>query len=217
MPEFPKSFTYRITLLRHGESAGNAQGLYQGRAEFDLTEKGKAQAEILAKYWKKEGEFFDQIISSPQSRARQTAEIIANSLTVPIEFDEKWREIDNGVLAGKTLSEINKQYSTPDFMSPFDLIGETGESNWDLYLRAGAVVQDLVHRPAGRYLVISHGGFLNRVLYVMLGIFPQANFRGARFHFENTSYAVMFYDPDRHIWLLDQLNDRSHLLNTQQK
>jgi 2,3-bisphosphoglycerate-dependent phosphoglycerate mutase len=217
MAEIPKSFTYRITLLRHGESAGNAKGLYQGRAEFDLTEKGRAQVESLAAYWQAEEAAFNQIISSPQSRARQTAEILSKSLSTPIEFDDNWREIDNGSLAGKTLSKASQTQSFPDFMSPFDSIGETGESNWDLYLRAGTVVQNLIHRPAGSFLIVSHGGFLNRVLYVMLGIFPQANFRGARFHFQNTSYAVVYYDPKRHIWLLDRLNDRNHLLNMQQK
>ena len=210
MANIDKSFTYRITLLRHGESTGNAQGVYQGRAEFELTDKGRAKARSLAAHWQHEYVIFDQIISSPQSRARQTAEIIAETLSVPLEFEDNWVEIDNGVLAGKTLREAAQKHPTPDFMSPFDPIGDSGESNWDLYLRAGAVVQDLVHRPPGSYLVVSHGGFLNRVLYVILGIFPQANFRGARFHFQNTSFAVVYYDPDRHIWLLDRLNDRSH-------
>jgi broad specificity phosphatase PhoE len=210
MAEIDKSFTFRITLLRHGESTGNAEGVYQGRAEFDLTDKGRAQTRALAGHWQKESIKFDQIISSPQSRARQTAEIIAATLSVPLEFDNNWQEIDNGVLAGKTLDEAEQKHPFPDFISPFDPIGDSGESNWDLYLRAGAVVQDLVQRPPGSYLVVSHGGFLNRVLYVMLGIFPQANFRGARFHFQNTSFAVVYYDPGRHIWLLDRLNDRNH-------
>jgi broad specificity phosphatase PhoE len=108
MADIEKAFTYRITLLRHGESAGNVQGVYQGRAEFDLTEKGRSQAQSLATHWQQGGVTFDQIISSPQSRARQTAEILANSLSVPLEFEENWREIDNGVLAGKTLSEVKQ-------------------------------------------------------------------------------------------------------------
>lgn len=217
MADIDTAFSYRFTLLRHGESTGNAQRVYQGRAEFDLTDKGRSQALSLATHWQQEGVKFDQIISSPQSRARQTAEILANSLSVPLEFDQNWKEIDNGALAGKTLDEINQQHSFPEFMSPFDSIGDTGESNWELYLRAGAVVQELVHRPPGSYLIISHGGFLNRVLYMMLGIFPQANFRGARFHFQNTSYAVVYYDPDRHIWLVERLNDDSHLSESSKK
>ncbi len=214
MTDINEAFTYRFTLLRHGESAGNVQGLYQGRAEYDLTEKGQAQVKSLAAHWNREGINFDQIISSPQSRARQTAEILAESLSTPLEFDENWKEIDNGILAGKSLNEVEQKHPFPEFMTPFDSIGDTGESNWDLYLRAGRAVQNLVRRPPGSYLVVSHGGFLNRVLYVMLGIFPQANFRGARFHFENTSFAVVYYDPMRHIWLFDRLNNCSHWLDS---
>jgi broad specificity phosphatase PhoE len=217
MVKIDKSFTYRLTLLRHGESDGNARGVYQGRAEFDLTDQGRAQTRALAAHWQQESIEFDQIISSPQSRARQTAEIIAEKLSVPLEFNSNWQEIDNGVLAGKTLHEAAQKHPSPDFMSPFDPIGLSGESNWDLYLRAGVVVQDLVQRPPGSYLVVSHGGFLNRVLYVMLGIFPQANFRGARFHFQNTSFAVVYYAPDRHIWLFDRLNERSHWVDSPDK
>jgi 2,3-bisphosphoglycerate-dependent phosphoglycerate mutase len=212
MDEINPSFTHRITLLRHAESTGNLSGIYQGRAEFDLTEQGQAQSRALAARWQEEGQEFTQIISSPQSRARQTAVIIAEILSTPLEFDINWKEIDNGLLAGLTLEHAAEKHPFPDFMSPFDPIGEFGESNWDLYLRAGGVVRDLVNRPAGNYLVVSHGGFLNRVLYAMLGIVPQANFRGARFRFQNTSFAVLYYDPSRHIWLLDRLNDRNHWL-----
>ena len=97
-------------------------------------------------------------------------------------------------------------------MTPYDPIGESGESNWDLYRRAGEAVQDLVNLPPGDYLVVSHGGFLNRVLYVILGIVPQVNFSGARFRFGNTSFAVLQYNPSRHIWLMDSLNKDHHRL-----
>jgi 2,3-bisphosphoglycerate-dependent phosphoglycerate mutase len=205
-----EQFTYRITLLRHGESSGNSQNIFQGHAEYDLTEKGRAQSKAVATRWLDEGKTFMRIISSPQSRARQTAEIIAEILSLPLEFDSNWKEINNGVLAGLTLDEIGKRYPSPEIITPYEPIGESGESHWDLYLRAGRVVQELIRRPAGNYLVVSHGGFLNRVLYAMLGIVPQANFSGARFRFRNTSFAVVCYDPEQHIWLFDQLNDRAH-------
>ena len=144
-----EQFTYRITLLRHGESSGNTQNVFQGHAEYDLTEKGRAQSQAVATRWLDEDLTFKRIISSPQSRARQTAEIIAEILSEPLEFDSNWKEINNGVLAGRTLEEAGKRYPFPEFMTPYEPIGESGESNWDLYLRAGRAVQDLVSRPAG--------------------------------------------------------------------
>jgi 2,3-bisphosphoglycerate-dependent phosphoglycerate mutase len=203
-------FTHRITLLRHGESTGNAQGVYQGRAEFDLSEKGRAQARFLGEYWLAHEVTYTQVISSPQARARQTAEIVSEILEIPLEFDDQWQEIDNGVLAGLPLEEALEKHPFPEIMTPYDPIGESGESNWDLYRRAVRAVQELVDRPSGEYLVVSHGGFLNRVLYVILGIVPQVNFSGARFQFGNTSYAAVQYNPSRHIWLVESLNTALH-------
>jgi 2,3-bisphosphoglycerate-dependent phosphoglycerate mutase len=204
-------FTHRITLLRHGESTGNAQGVYQGRAEFDLSEKGRAQARSLGEYWLAHEVTYTQVISSPQARARQTAQIVSEILEIPLLFNDQWQEIDNGVLAGVPLETVLQKHPFPEIMTPFDPIGESGESNWDLYQRAGKVVQALVKKPAGDYLVVSHGGFLNRVLYVILGIVPQVNFSGARFRFGNTSYAVLQYNASRHIWLVDSLNFAPHI------
>jgi broad specificity phosphatase PhoE len=210
MSDIGENFTYRITLLRHGESSGNAQNLFQGHVEYDLTDKGRAQTRAVANRWLEEGLTFKKIISSPQSRARQTAEIIADMLSLPLEFDSNWKEINNGDLAGLRLEEVDKRDLIPDFMTPFQPIGDSGESNWALYLRAGQAVQEMIRRPAGSYLVVSHGAILTRVLYVMLGIIPQANFSGARFRFRNTSFAVVYYDPAKHYWLLERLNDRIH-------
>jgi broad specificity phosphatase PhoE len=75
-------------------------------------------------------------------------------------------------------------------MHPYQAVGETGESQWELYLRAGRAVQNLLKNPPGRYLVVSHGGILNLAFYAILGIAPQANFTGPRFRFANTAYAT---------------------------
>jgi len=204
---------YHITLLRHGESLGNAESYHQGHFDFDLTEKGRAQAQALVLRWLEEGVSFDAIISSPLARARQTAEIIAQALSLPIEFDEDWKERDNGVLAGLKFTEAARLHPQPKFLNPFDPLGKTGEGDWELYLRAGRAVLNLLRRPPGSYLVISHGGILNKALYAMLGIVPQANFQGAHFRFDNTGFAVLEYDPSTHTWLLERLNDRQHLKN----
>ena len=58
MTKTDKQFTHRFTLLRHGESTGNAQGVYQGRAEFDLSEKGRLQVRALGDYWLSNGTTF---------------------------------------------------------------------------------------------------------------------------------------------------------------
>jgi 2,3-bisphosphoglycerate-dependent phosphoglycerate mutase len=204
------STIYDITLLRHGESVGNAGGYHQGQAEFPLTEKGRAQANALAKYWLEKGMEFDQAIASPQSRARETAEIVTSALGVSLEFDELWMERDNGILAGLRFEEARQKYPQPDFFPSYQAVGGHGESQWELYLRAGRAVQSLFERPPGRYLIVSHGGLLNKVMYAILGISPQANFQGPRFRFRNTAYVSLSYKVENHTWYVNGINQRGH-------
>ena len=201
---------YHITFLCHGESVGNAGGYHQGQSEFPLTEKGRQQAEALANRWKNEGVIFDFMISSPQSRARETAEILAPILGLEIEYDPIWMERDNGLLAGLHESEAREKFPQPAFIPLYEPIGETGESHWELFLRGGRAIQSILLQPAGRYLIVSHGAILNMALRAALGIMPQANFQGARFRFSNTGFATLTYQPERNSWAVLGINDHSH-------
>lgn len=205
-----KQPVYEITFLRHGESVGNADGYFQGQSDFPLTQAGLSQAQALAQRWVEEKVKFDMIVSSPLSRARQTAEIIASALNAPVVLDEMWMERDNGSLAGLKFDEGRKKYPLPDFSNIYQPFAETGEGDWELYLRAGHAVHKLLSRPAGRILVVSHGGLLNQVMYTIMGITPQANYSGTRFRFENTGFATFVYYPNEHRWQVDTINDHSH-------
>ncbi len=196
------STVHHLVFLRHGESLGNAENRFQGQADFPLTERGRAQARALTERWQAAGTTFDRAIASPLLRARQTAEIVCAALRVPLEFDPGWMEIDNGKMAGLTAEEGEHLMPRPPFMTPYMHYGETGESRWELYLRAGANLQRLVDSPPGRILVVAHGGILNMAMYAMLNIPVQANSSGPRFLFHNTAFATLEYHAERHNWYL---------------
>jgi broad specificity phosphatase PhoE len=203
--------TYDIIFLRHGESVGNAESRWQGQAEFPLTDKGRKQAQALAKRWQAEGRQFDSVISSPLERARVTAEIIASALNLTLETDPIWMERNIGEIAGMTGEEVNRRLPERKFITPFSaIVGDEGEGDWALYLRAGQALHILLRRKPGKYLVVSHGGLLNQVMYAIVGIAPQANFSGPRFRFKNTGFAHVSYLPRSHRWQINALNDRSH-------
>lgn len=191
---------YRFTFLRHGESIGNRENRFQGHADFPLTDIGFSQAHTLAKQWNDKGKSFDKAVSSPLLRARQTAEIICTTLDVPLAFDSNWKEIDNGLIAGLKPEEAENVIPKPSFMTPFTHFGGTGESRWELFLRAGRALQYLLDQPAGSTLVVAHGGILNMTFYAILGIPLQANFSGPRFMIGNTAYADFIYEPKQHNW-----------------
>ena len=198
-----------ITLLRHGESEGNSNGVLQGQADYPLTPAGLVQADRLACIWKSEGARFNLIICSPLSRARQTAEIIATTLGVSIKFDHAWKERNFGRLQGAILSELDHSDPPVDFFHPFDSIGGDGESQLDLYTRAALAIQALIRLPDGSYLVVSHGGILNKALYAIMGITPQGHYNSPIFHFGNTGYAQFRYNSASRQWAVLCLNNLS--------
>ncbi|MCS6994648.1 MAG: histidine phosphatase family protein [Anaerolineales bacterium] len=203
---------FHITLLRHGESVGNAENRLQGHADFPLSETGREQARKLAARWKVEGVNFDCVITSPLLRARETAQIIAEALGIPnFETDSLWMERNMGLRSGMTLDEIRARYPEPPFLNPYQSWSEQGESDWELYLRGGQALHKLLLRPPARYLVVSHGAILNKVLYSILGITPQANRQGAHFRLENTSFSVFTYTPHAHHWRVQVIGDTHHL------
>ena len=201
---------FHVTFLRHGESVGNAEDRFQGHADYPLTRKGRTQARALADRWQVEGVTFDKCIASPLLRACQTAEIVCATLNIPLELDPDWMEINNGLVSGLTPEQAERVSPRPDFMTPYTRFGETGESRWELYLRAGRAIQHILDRSPGRYLVAAHGGVLNMALYAILGIPVQADSGGPRFMFHNTTFTTFTYEPERHNWRMLNFDDRRH-------
>ncbi len=119
-------------------------------------------------------------------------------------------EIDNGQIAGLKAEEALQLFPPPAFMTPYTRYGKTGESRWEVYLRAGRAIQHILDRKPGRYLVVAHGGILNMTLYAILGIPVQADAAGPRFFFDNTTFTTFTYEPERHCWRMLEFGDRQH-------
>ncbi|NQS92299.1 MAG: histidine phosphatase family protein [Chloroflexi bacterium] len=198
--------------LRHGESTGNAENRHQGQADFPLTDLGIKQARQLTAAWEKEGRVFDQAISSPQSRARQTAEILTKAIPTKLTFNPIWMERDNGDLAGMLFDEAMKILPPPDFIPLYQPIANTGESQWELFIRASTALNELMKNPPGQYLVISHGALLNMVIHALVGLTPQPNFQGPNFSFSNTGFTSARFIPENNNWILLEHNNTNHLV-----
>jgi len=92
----------RIVLVRHGETVGQSRIRFFGSTDIPLSEEGRAQAR--AARLAIPGVGYDRILSSPLSRARQTAMIIARGR--PIQLENDFREVDFGDWEGLTAEEI---------------------------------------------------------------------------------------------------------------
>ena len=202
---------HSITLLRHGQSVANRDQILQGQMDSPLTEQGKLEAKSLADYWRSNKVSFDTIISSPLKRALETARIIADRIDAPIELEPHWKERHFGKAEGLSYENLFalRNHGTSD--SIFSPSFETGESDWDIYQRAGSAIQILLQKPAGVYLIVAHGSIFNAALYCILGIPPRSSKERARIRFGNTAFAELEYDSGMHRWSLLSLNNHSHL------
>jgi broad specificity phosphatase PhoE len=100
----------RIIMIRHGQSLANAQSRFAGHSDFDLSELGKQQAELAAKYLC-EKEQIDVIYSSDLLRAHNTALPFSKAYGLPINDREGLRELFAGDWEGRTIDDIKQRYA----------------------------------------------------------------------------------------------------------
>ena len=161
----------RLYLIRHGQSAGNAEGRFGGHGPTPLSDLGKEQAEKAAKVLAKEG--INVIYSSDLLRAVQTAEPLAKMLDLPIHKSEAFRERHVGVLEGLTFDE-SKQAYPKDY---YALVNRTvnhvitgGESYRQLLRRITAKLNEIVRSHQGEKIAIySHTGAICFLTLTLLG------------------------------------------------
>lgn len=196
--------TLYITFMRHAESEGNRKRIVQGQLDLPLTEDGLSQVQELAAKWKAEGVEFDEIFCSSLTRTRQSAEPIAKAINAKISYLDEIMERGFGNVEGIPGDEYFARLQEARSSSPFipNLGIGAGESEWEINQRAGDFLRDLTQKPAGSYLVVSHGGFLNVLLRVIFGLPPTAAPYGHHFGFKNLGRLTTQYDPERGHWAI---------------
>ncbi len=205
---------YEITFLRHGESEGVRDKILQGHLDLPLTENGRAGVRRLAQYWLQAGQTFDQVIASPLQRTQETARIVASTLKLPpVASEELWIERHFGKGEGvdyQTIAEWNKNRPLPTVYEPSH---ETGESTWQVHLRAGRALEKLLQLAEGRYLVVSHGSILSATLHMIMGILPYGRAQPVELGLEPGHYALVRYRPETARWSLLGFNDHAFTLS----
>jgi len=98
----------RLLLARHGETAWNRAGIYQGRSDPPLSPIGAAQARELGARLRRAG--VGLIVSSPLCRAQDTALAVGDALGLPIRHDERLAEISFGAWEGMTQPDIKRRW-----------------------------------------------------------------------------------------------------------
>jgi 2,3-bisphosphoglycerate-dependent phosphoglycerate mutase len=154
-----------LHLVRHGESEWNLAGRVQGQSPLagPLTATGRAQALVTARLIEREHPHAEAIFCSDLGRARETADIIAGVLGLPVKADPALREHQLGAFEGRRFAdplgdgtveaEIDGLWRHPDRQAP------DGESVTDLYVRVHEALDGYAAQyPDGELVLVAHGG-----------------------------------------------------------
>ena len=214
--ESPAEDVTRLILVRHGRTQKNFESRIGAREDSPLDDLGLEQARRVAD---RMIEFpVSHIFSSPIKRTRQTAEAIAEKLSLDIEFSQDLIEYNFGVISGLTMNEIQQAYPSiyTDiqnfiFQSPQENMDRPvipeAESFNQLEKRVSHFTEVIMDNYLGQTIVaVTHLAIIKTFMATLFGlsVHKPMNFIGF-----NTSITVIDFLRKRPI--LMSFNDTRHL------
>jgi len=156
-----------LYLIRHGQSVENASGTYTQNSNSALTETGHRQAKALAD-WISGHVVLDRLYASSMQRARQTAEHLSAELNLPVEYDDRIREVGTAYGDGRPFPMDKLPGYTLDMwgsIQPYKPITEGGENWMQFRARVGDFLEGVLESLPEDHLklrvgVVCHGGVI---------------------------------------------------------
>jgi probable phosphoglycerate mutase len=155
--------------LRHGETELNAQNRFRGHLDVPLDQNGLQQAQEAAQFILKEYPGVVRIVCSPLTRARQTAQPIADALGIPVEIDQRLISWHLGMLTGQNRDDF-KDVLQQHIDNPTDPI-PGGESLDEVRERVGQAVEEILDHAEehGLTLVVTQSSDIYPILQLIEG------------------------------------------------
>jgi probable phosphoglycerate mutase len=162
-----------VLLLRHGQTAWNAQDRFQGQTDVDLNEVGRRQASRAARLLASLRPH--ALVSSDLRRARDTAAALAALTGLEVVSHKRLRETYAGSWQGMTAAEIDATHpeQREAWRSGRDVRpGGDGELRWEVGERVAMAVREhaAVLEPGQLLVAVSHGGAASSGLQTLLGV-----------------------------------------------
>jgi broad specificity phosphatase PhoE len=188
-----------VWLVRHGETEWARLGRHTGRTDVPLTKRGRDQARALGRRLK--GHPFGLVLTSPLSRAAETAELAGvGAIAIP---DPNLMEWDYGAHEGRTTAEIRGGY--PDWTiwtGPWP----GGETVEQVGQRADRVIARLESADGGDVLVFAHGHLLRVLAARWIGLGSES---GGRFELATATVSILGWE--RETRTIELWNGAAHL------
>jgi probable phosphoglycerate mutase len=204
--------TADLVLLRHGATRLTPEKRFSGVGAGDpgLSAAGLDQARRAASSPLLRRGAFDEVLSSPMTRCRETAELIAAEMNLSVRIEAELREMDFGLWEGLTFDEVQDRY--PDDLrawkqSPHAAPTGSAETFAAVLDRMGTLADTLAARYADTsVLVVTHVTPIKALLAHALGAPPQSLFR---MELSAAGFSRIAYTGEEASVKL--LNDTSHL------
>ncbi|MGI5273016.1 bifunctional RNase H/acid phosphatase [Nonomuraea sp. CA-218870] len=206
----PTRVATSLVLLRHGETPLSAERRFSGLGDPELTPNGLAQAAAAAIRLSHDPYQLDAVVTSPLTRARQTAEAVAQRAGLPVETDEDLRETDFGAWEGHTFTEIQRRWPTElaAWLADPDVAPPGGESFTAVAERVTRARSRLLDRYEGRtVLLVSHVTPIKTLLRLALDAPPTALYR---MHLDLACLSLIEHYADGNT-VVKSFNDTAHL------
>jgi broad specificity phosphatase PhoE len=189
----------RFYLIRHGQTAWNAESRVMGRGDTPLDSVGEKQVADLAKAL---GHFSIQtIFSSPQLRAQQTAQALAVVKNLPVHSDERLSELDFPRWQGKVHSEIKDDEVYISRKKDFFNFRHPEIENYDSLMKRIGEFTSEIEKSSGDIAVVSHGDVVKAFIVKLMNVAPESFFQ---FKIQNASCTVLIKENDR--WIMELMN-----------
>ena len=169
-----------LTLVRHGQTAANAQNLLQGHVNHPLDEVGLAQVSLLGGALQKIAPV-SRVVASPLQRAQQTAQAITQGLSqhIEVETDPRWIELNYGDFDGQPVSSVSPEqwatWRTDEHFRP-----PHGETLAELSVRVHEAIDALLADSVSAHIVVvSHVSPIKAAVAWALGVGVEVSWRTA--------------------------------------
>jgi probable phosphoglycerate mutase len=165
-PETPT----RLTIVRHGETPANLEGVWHGSIDTELTERGARQALRVATALAASAPAATALYSSPLRRALDTARAIGAAVALEPRLEPDLAEYHLGALEGLSYRRLVAEHRLFEWMREDpDCRPGGGESPRQVAGRcARALARIAASHPRERVIVVSHGGVLTLGLGLLL-------------------------------------------------
>lgn len=202
-----------IVAIRHGETTWNREERMQGWAPTPLTERGREQAGKVAEALVDEYDI-NRILSSDLYRAKETTELLLESLDAPVTFESAWREHDIGAYQGLPKDEMWERF--PEYglwevgLEAASKQPDSGESLVDVRERVVERWEKLLTKcePTQTVLIVAHGGPIR----LLLGHVKDINIAEALMEQSQTNCSIneFRYDHETGETTIIRENDTDH-------